>query len=142
MMSGKRGASTFTVPYRNIPLRRYRHRPISRQWHCGNVGMRPEKPNPVASKSPPVFRLPHYHVGMCPCRHHAHIGTVPAHGFSCSPGGHQFCLPSRHFPLPRRQTDVKLRPNFTSKTGFWRAEKQAFCERRMLIISHKHNQEG
>ena len=77
---------------------RHRQKPVLRQWHCGHVGMRPEKPDPGASKSWPVFRLPHCHVGILPCRHPAHVGTVPAHGFSCSPGGVKFKFSSRHFP--------------------------------------------
>ena len=46
------------------------------------------------------------------------------------------------FALRLRQTDVKLGRNFTSQTGFRRAENQALFLRRMLIISHKHNLEG
>ena len=141
-MSWKRGASTFTAPNRDIPLRRYWHRPISRHWHCGHVGMRPEKPNPVASKPRPVFRLPHCHVGMWPCRHHADVGTVLAHGFSYPLGGVHFQLSSHHFPPFRRKVNVKLRPNFTSKRAFLEAKKQAFLMRRMLIIRHKHSQVG
>ena len=67
---------------------------------------------------------------------------ISAHGFSCPPGGVHFRLSARHFPPLRRKANVKLRPNFTSKRGFLRAEKRAFLLRRALIISHKRNQEG
>ena len=71
--------------------------------------MKHEKRGPEAIKIAALFHMSHCHIGRLSYRHHAHIGTVPAHRFSCSPGGYKFCLPSRLFPLPRRQTDVKLR---------------------------------
>jgi hypothetical protein len=37
---------------------------------------------------------------------------------------------------------VKLRPNFTSKTGFLRPENQAFFLRRLLVIRNKQNTRG
>ena len=101
-----------------------------------------EKQGPADIRIAVHFRLSYCHIGMVPCRHHADVGTVLTQEFSCLPGGVKFQLSSHHFPPFRRKVNVKLRPNFTSKKGFLRAKKRSFYERRILIISHKHNHEG